>query len=172
VTRLRPRTARTAAAGLVVAAALALTGCSATNPITTLGAYEASDGTGTTVGDVRVLNMLVVTQAEGAPGALTGALANGSREAQTVTLAVGDEEAVRLRVPASGTLLVGAPDAPANYATADLEIAAVDVAPGGLTRLTITTGTGGTVELQVPVLDGTHPAYESIVPTSAPDAGA
>ncbi|UZN04040.1 hypothetical protein [Cellulomonas sp. S1-8] len=169
MTRLRPRTARTAAAGLVLAAALAVTGCSATNPITTIGDYEASDGAGTTVGSVRVQNMLVVAAAEGAPGVLSGALANRGADDEDVTLTVGDSEPVRVTIPASGSVLVGVSDAPARYGTLDVPVASVDTAPGGLTTLTITTSGGGTVELPVPVFDGSLPEYAALVPT--PGAG-
>jgi hypothetical protein len=169
VTRLRPRTARTAA-GLAVVAVLALSGCSATNPIATIADYPPSDGVATTVGDVRALNMLVVAEAEGAPGTLTGALTNRSSQDETVTLTLGGQQ-VRVPVAASSTVLVGAPDAPARYETADVEIAAVDVAPGGLTTVTLATGSGGSVELRVPVLDGKLPEYQALLPgTSATDA--
>ncbi len=168
MTRLRPRTARTAAAGLVATATLVLAGCSATNPITTIGEYEASDGAGTAVGDVRVLNMLVVTEALDAPGVLTGAVKNNGTAAEEVTLQVGDADPVLLRVPASGTVLVGAADAPARYTTADVPVATVDARPGGLTPLTITTGAGGTVELMIPVLDGTLPEYAALLDGATP----
>lgn len=167
MTRLRPRTARTAAAGLVAAAALALTGCSATNPITTIGDYEPSDGSGVTVGSVRVQNMIVIAEAQGSAGVLTGALANRSADDEDVTLTFADGERAQVTVPGSGTVLIGVSDAPAGYETLDVPVGAVDTAPGGLTTLTITTGGGGTVELPVPVLDGSLPEYATLVPTPA-----
>jgi len=168
VTRLRTRTARTAAAGLVAAAALVLTGCSATNPITTIGEYEASDGAGTTLDDVRVLNMLVVAAELDGPGVLTGAVANDSGDAQEVTLQVGDEEPTSLDVPAGGTVLIGTADAPARYTAVDVPVAAVAARPGGLIPLSITTTTGGTVELMIPVLDGALPEYAALLPGATP----
>ena len=165
MTRLRPRTA---AAGLVVAAALVLAGCSATNPITTAVDYEASDGAGTTLGDVRVLNMLVVTEDLGAPGVLSGALANGSGEDEDVTLAVGDAAPVRVTVPAQGTVLIGAAQAPQRYTAVDVPLAEVDARPGGMTTLTIATGSNGTVDLQIPVLDGALPEYAALLPGATP----
>ncbi|MDQ0424739.1 MULTISPECIES: hypothetical protein [Cellulomonas] len=162
MTRLRPRTARTAA-GLAAAAVLALSGCSATNPIATIADYQPSDGVATTVGDVRVLNMIVVAQAEGQPGTLTGALANGSSQDETVTLTIAGEE-VRVPVAASTTVLLGAPDAPPRYETADVEVAAVDAAPGGLTTVTVATASSGSVQLQVPVLNDKLPEYQALLP--------
>ena len=162
MTRLRPRTARTAA-GLAAAAVLALSGCSATNPIATIADYQPSDGVATTVGDVRVLNMIVIAQGEGQPGTLTGALANGSAQDETVTLTISGED-FRVPVAASSTLLLGAPDAPPRYETADVEVAAVDAAPGGLTTVTVATASSGSVQLQVPVLNDKLPEYEALLP--------
>lgn len=177
MTRLRPRTTRAALAGLAVAATLALTGCSATNPITTLGEYDASDGTSTGVGGVRALNLLVVAAAEGAPGVLSGALANRSADDEDVTLTVAGGEPVEVAVAAGTSVLLGVTDAPAGYTTLDVPVAAVDVAPGGLTTVTVATSGGGTVELRVPVLDGTLPEYAALLEsveadTAAPAPGA
>ncbi|MBO3088709.1 hypothetical protein [Cellulomonas dongxiuzhuiae] len=163
MTRLRPRSVRTAAAGLVAAAALTLTGCSATNPITTTWDYAASDGAGASVGEVRVLNMVVVSAEEGAPGVLTGALANGSSDDEDVTLTVGDAEPVSVQVGARQTVLLGVSDAPPRYTTQDVPVAAVDTRPGGLTQLKVTTSTGGTVEFAVPVLDAAQPQYAALL---------
>ena len=170
MTRLRPRTARTAVAGLVVAAALTLTGCSATNPITTIADYDASDGAGAAVGNVRALNMLVVAEAVGEPGVLTGALSNDGAEDEDVTVGIGDDEPVEVTVPGGGTVLVGVGDAPARYATVDVPVTAVDAPPGGLATLRVTTASGGTVELQVPVLDGALPEYAAVLDSIEPGA--
>ena len=164
MTRLRPRTARTAAAGLALAAALALGGCSATNDMTTIADYDASDGAGTTLGDLRIGNLLVLSAAQGEPGVVAGSLSNRGSDTEQVTLAVDGGEPVELEVPAGGTVLMGAPDAPARYGTADVEVAAVASPPGGLVAVTITTGSAGSIEISVPVLDGTLPEYEDLVP--------
>ncbi|MFC0644398.1 hypothetical protein [Cellulomonas phragmiteti] len=163
MTRLRPRPSRAAVAGLVAAAALALTGCSATNPITTLGEYDASDGAGVSVGGVRALNLLVVSAGEGEPGALSGALTNRSADDEEVTLTVAGGEPVEIAVAGGSSVLLGVTDGPARYATTDVPVAAVDTAPGGLTSVTITTSGGGTVELRIPVLDGTLPEYAPLL---------
>lgn len=166
MTRLRPRTARTAAAGLVAAAALVLSGCSATNPIQTIDDYEASDGLAVTVGSVRAQNLIVLAEEDGGPGVLTGALANDSRDDETVTVTVAGSEAVTVPVPGSGTVLLGVTEAHPRYTTADVVVPAVDGAPGGMTGVTLTTRSGGTVEVRVPVLDGTLPEYTGLVPTA------
>lgn len=178
MTRLRPRPSRAAAAGLVAAAALALTGCSATNPITTLGAYDASDGAGISVGTLHAQNLLVVTAGEGEPGVLSGALANRSSDDEDVTLTVSGGEPVELSVRAGGTVLLGATDAPAGFETFDVAVASVDAAPGALTTVTLRTTGGGTAELRVPVLDATLPEYAPLLeaagttPTATPTPSA
>ena len=164
VTRLRPRPARTAVAGLAAVAALALGGCSATNDMTTVADYDASDGAGAALGNLRIGNLLVVAAAEGDPGVVAGSLSNGGSRAEQVTLEVDGGEPVEVEVPAGGTVLMGAADAPARYGTADVEVAAVAAPPGGLVDVTITTGSAGTQELRVPVLDGTLPEYEDLLP--------
>ncbi len=168
MTRLRPRTARTAFAGLAVAAALALTGCSATNPIQTQLDYPPSDGTAATVGDLRVLNLIVIAQEEGGPGTLTGALANGAADDEDVTLLVGGEQAVDVTVPGRSTVLIGVTGTHPRYEAIDVRVTAVDTAPGGTTAVSVSTGSGGTVEIPVPVLDATLPEYADLVPTAEP----
>lgn len=174
MTRLRPRTTRAAVAGLVASAALVLTGCSATNPITTLDGYAASDGTAAQVGAVHALNLIVVAEAEGAPGVLTGALANRSGEDEDVTLTVAGGEPVDVEVPAGSSVLIGVTDAPARYTTTEVPVAAVDAAPGGLVTVTITSGSSGTTEVRVPVLDAALPEYaavlEGVTPAATQDA--
>lgn len=162
MTRLRPRTSR-AAAGLVAVAALALTGCSATNPITTIGAYDASDGAGLQVGDVRALNLIVVAEAEGEPGVLTGALANDAQDAEDVTLTVAGGDPVEVTVAGGSSVLLGVSDAPAGYETLDVPVAAVDTAPGGLTTVTVASSSAGSVDVRIPVLDGTLPEYAELL---------
>ena len=163
MTRLRPRTTRAAVAGLVVVAALALTGCSSTNPITTKADYDASDGMGVRVGDVRAHNLLVVAAEEGGPGVLSGALANSGSETEDVTIGIGDDDPVEVSVPAGGTVLLGVTDAPARYTTADVRVSAVPAPPGGLADVRLTTSRAGTVDVRVSVLDGTLPEYVALL---------
>lgn len=166
MTRPRLRPARPAAV-LGLTAALVLTGCSATNPIQTLGQYDASDGLGAEVGDVQLLNMLVVAEAEGSAGVLSGALSNRSSDDQDVTLTVAGGEPVDLDVAAGSSVLLGATDAPTGYTSEQVGVDAVDAPPGGLTTLTVTTSRGGTVKIQVPVLDGTLPEYAALLDSVA-----
>jgi hypothetical protein len=46
---------------------------------------------------------------------------------------------------------------------------AIDVPPGGLVPVTLSTPEDGSIDVQVPVLDGTLPEYASDVPTAPED---
>jgi hypothetical protein len=152
---------RTAAAlsGLGV---LALAGCSATNPITTAEAYNVVDGVQAELGgDVSAHNLLVFTSEEGAAGTMSGALANKSREDVEVELAPQGADPVTIDVPAGGTVLLGDEDGE------DVDLESVEAAPGAHLTITATTQAGGSIDIPVPVFDGTLPEYSEIVPEAS-----
>ena len=168
MTSPRPRTLRAAALVVGVAVAgLTLAGCSATNPITTQNEYSSSDGVRFTLGDVRGSNLHVLVAAEGDPGTLQGGLINDSREDRSVTLAIGDEETV-VELGPKETVLLGVSDAE-EEGYAEVTFAAIETPPGGLVAVTISTPEDGSIDVQVPVLDGTLPEYASQVPTAPTD---
>lgn len=159
----RSRTsARTVAAGSVaVGAVLAavLSGCSATNPITTEKPYSASDGVRATLGPVTAENLLLVAAEADAPGALQGALSNRGDDAVAVLVGVGGATQ-RVWLESGQTVLLGGSQGEeAVFTTPD--------APGATTELTLSTDADGTETFQVPVLDGTLPEYADLVPTEA-----
>lgn len=166
MTSLRPRTRRLLAltAGAAVAGVV-LAGCSATNPMTTENQYSASDGVRFTLGEVRGTNLLVLSEGKGAIGRLEGALVNDGDEDQVVTLTFGDADPTTLPLGPRETLLL---DGSEEDGHANVVITAVEVAPGAVAPLTVKTGTGGSITLDVPVLDGSLPEYASAVPTPAP----
>lgn len=165
MTSPRPRTLRAAALVVGVAVAgLTLAGCSATNQITTEDEYSASDGVRATIGDVRASNLLVLTAAEGDPGTLQGGLINQGTEDRSVTLAIGEEETV-VELGPRETVLLGVSDAE-DEGFAEVTFPAIEAPPGGLVPVTISTPEGGSIVVQVPVLDGTLPEYASQVPTA------
>lgn len=154
------RRPRVLAVGLAAAAlAAGLTACSATNPLQTSEEYDAADGVGTTLGDVRAVNLLVVTAGEGEPGVLLGGIANDGAESEQVTLTVDGTEST-VRVPSGGVVTFG------GEAGETFDIDTVSAAPGALTTVRIETGSAGSDELEVPVLDGTLPEYADLVPTA------
>ena len=142
----------------LVAAVLALAGCSATNPIQTDHPYAASDGVQVRLGDVRAENLLAVTTAAGAPGALSGALVNSGTSDADVTLTVGDTS-TDVTVPAGSSVLIGT----GSDTGEKVPLPTVTAAPGALLDVTLATPTAGSVHVQVPVLDAADPQYTAVV---------
>ena len=167
MTSPRPRTRRLrAATGLAVAglaAALTLTGCSATNQITTEQDYNSSDGTGAKVGDIKAINFLIVSEGKGEPGTLIGALENRGADDAAVKIAL-DSDTVDVAVPGGDTVLLSAPGGNSDE-DEDVVFESIPEPPGAVVPVTITTRDAGSVTLQVPVLDGTLPEYADSVPS-------
>jgi hypothetical protein len=141
-----------------LAAVVALAACSGGSPLTALKPYAASDGLQVTAGDVRGLNLILLTRGEGEPAALTGTLDNASTSNATATLGVAGTS-VTLEVPAGSSVRLGLADgdtpvvAPASPA-----------APGLVATVELTVG-GTTTKSPVPVLDGTLPEYAAVLTT-------
>lgn len=159
----RPRLLWVAAA----ACAVVLAGCS---PIQTQRAYAPGDGVRAEVGEqVRAENLMVVTEAEGEPGVLLGALTNVGDAATDVTLAVGGASET-IALEAGQTVLLSSPDATerASLGIVDVVIDAVPAPPGALTDVELATPESGSVTVAVPVLDGTLSQYADLLPTPQP----
>ena len=146
---------RIAAAAALVAA---LTGCSITNPIQTQVLYAASDGARITLGEsIEAENFLLLTEAEGEPGALIGAVTNrGDAEAEVLIDIDGAGRHV-VTVPAGDSIRLVGDDV--------LRFDAVETMPGATAPITISTGAEGAVSATVPVLDGSLPEYAEVLAT-------
>lgn len=154
------RGARIIALGAVAATgALLLAACS---PTTTTLNYDASDGVGVSVlgeenRDLRGINLLVVSAAEGEAGTVVGALANETAQDAAFTLEAPGASPVTLDVPAGGTVYLGTETGEA------VALDTVDAAPGGYLDAVLSVG-GDSKEFQLPVLDGTLPEYAELLP--------
>lgn len=136
--------------------ALVLGACSATNPMTTMANYDASDGVSVEVGDLDVRNVLVLAAEEGGPGTLVAAATNRGADQLTARLTVEGATAT-VRLDARETVVLG-PEQDRS-----LEIDAVGVRPGGFVDVEIQAD-AGTTTLRAPVLDGSLPEYADLVP--------
>lgn len=152
----RPRHAVVTATASAVAAGLLLTGCSATNPITTMNNYEASDGVGADLGDLSLVNLIVLSGGEGKPGTVVGAVTNDG-DATRVELVVDGQQAGSFRVASGSTVLLGTEDGE------QVEVDEVAEPAGAFVDVTVTSGAGSTT-VAVPVLDGTLPEYSEYAP--------
>ncbi|WP_275005676.1 hypothetical protein [Promicromonospora iranensis] len=154
------RGARTIALAAVSATgALLLAACS---PTTTTLNYDPSDGVGVSVlgeenRNLRGINLMVVSAAEGEAGNLLGALANETAEDASFTLEAPGASPVTVDVPAGGTVYLGTESGEA------VELDAVGAAPGNYVAATLTVGSDSK-EFQLPVFDGTLPEYADYVP--------
>ena len=141
-----------------VALLLVLAGCSATNPIQTDHPYPPADGVLVQVGDVRAENLLVVSTAAGAPGALSGALVNDGGVATDVTISVGSWS-TKIAVPAESSVLIGTGSSIGER----VPVPTVTAPPGALLDPLLSTPAAGTVHVQVPVLNGANPQYTAVL---------
>jgi hypothetical protein len=160
--------ARVTVVGVAVAALL--TGCSATNPATIETPYPAGDGTAAELENaatgetVKLRNFLLVTTAVGAPGAVSGAIANEGRDAVQVRLTISDGRdpstarvlgQTMVDVAGGGLTMVG----PGGTR---LDIPQVTVGPGRTLVVTAAT-TGGSTSFPLPVLAAVR-EYATITP--------
>ncbi|MFC8599475.1 MULTISPECIES: hypothetical protein [unclassified Isoptericola] len=155
------RPARTVAAASVMAGALLLAACS---PTITTKPYAPSDGVRVNLTDqVRGINLMVVSEGEGEPGNLLGAVANDSAEDVDVVLTAEGADPLSVTVPAGGTIYLNADQEGAQVE--DPQIAAVAAQPGGDLDATLS-GAGVDQDFFLPVMDGTLPEYKDYVPSA------
>jgi hypothetical protein len=154
------RGARTIALAAVSATgALLLAACA---PTTTDLNYDPSDGVGVSVlgeenTDLRGINLMVVSAAEGEAGNVLGALANETVEDASFTLEAPGAAPVTLEVPAGDTVYLGTETGEA------VQLDAVGAAPGDYLDAVLTVGSDS-MEFQLPVFDGTLPEYADHLP--------
>ncbi|MFE5310492.1 hypothetical protein [Isoptericola sp. NPDC056605] len=156
------RPARLVAAASVMAGALLLAACS---PTITTKPYAPSDGVRVNLTDqVRGINLMIVSEGEGEPGAVLGALANGSAEDVDFVLAAEGAEPISLTVPAGQTIYLSA-DQVSDQAV-DAQLGTVATHPGGDLDATLS-GAGTDENFFLPVMDGTLPEYAAWVPNTS-----
>ncbi len=163
-----PRAQRALRGAAVLAASLALGGCTFVNPQTTQEPYVVSDGQGVSLGEVRVASLLVVAEEEGQPGRLVARIVNGTPDEQRVTI-TGEGLDETVTAPPQETVAIGEPG---DEDAVDIIIDAVSRRPGQLVELTLVREGGETLEVGVPVLDGSLEQYAPYLPTAEPTGGA
>ncbi len=147
----------------IAGAALAVTGCSAVNPITTSQKYAASDGLQADLGSVTALNLLLVSEGDGEQAVLIGALYNHTADVVTVQISIDGSQIQSVDVPAFTTATLGTGES-------DEVVAGVaSAAPGFIADVSMRTVDAGLVQTPVPVVDGTLPEYQMVL-DGLPDA--
>lgn len=154
---------RTRAVASVAVAALVLLGTSACNfiaPQATLEQYDPSDGTSATVGDVRVLNAIALTE-DGESANLIASVINTSNSRVQLKLQYqsgSDKVDTNVTVGPGETRNLGSDDG------LDITLQGIDARPGDLLPVYLQYGDADGKQLLVPVLDGTLPEYAELLP--------
>lgn len=150
------------AAGLALVGALSA--CSVFSVGETQRPYDPSDGVRVAVGDVQLLNLLVITE-DGQDGNLLGSANNASDEDIDVTLqyeSAGEKQDVTFEVPARTTLHFGQGE------EGQFLLPAIDALPGSVLAVYVQYGTTPGKQIDVPVLDNRLPEYSELLPTPTP----
>jgi hypothetical protein len=156
------KTRGAASAILVGAVLLTTTGCGLFAPQATLIQYEPSDGTAGTVSDVDVRNVIALSE-DGTDVSLVFTAINPNDRGLNITAqftdGAGEKKSERFYVPANSSASFGGVDDDETVLLQD-----VDVVVGSLLPVYLQFGDEPGTQLQVPVLDGSLPEYEDLVP--------
>lgn len=158
-TPLSPLVSRRLAPLAAIGAAIALAGCQTQSPIQTDVPYQPADGVAVDLGSVQIRNLVVIADAKGGPGVLSGAVVNRGGTSERITIASEGGTPVTLEASAYQAESISQ-DSPA-------QLASVPVAPGDVLTLTVQSERSGINVVQVPVLPATG-YYETFKPSEAP----
>ncbi|MFF1573129.1 hypothetical protein ACFVWR_10295 [Leifsonia sp. NPDC058292] len=149
---------------LALAVAFGTAGCGFIAPQATTKHYDASDGVSGNVGQIDVRNAIIITDAKnGSVGNLVVTLVNNDSKSHSVAIQAGNEASATTRVTVQpGQVKVLGRDPRAE--TGNVFISNFDALPGSLFNVYFQYGSETGVKLQVPVLDGQLPEYNSLVP--------
>ena len=157
--------ARLAVSAVLVALVMAgTTGCTFMTPQATTQSYDASDGIGTTVGDIRVNNALLVTE-DGKNASLVISLQNSSDFGAQVT--VQYENAKKTKV--NDSIFVNSRSVTSLGAdgTSSVVLTGIDAPAGALFPVFIQYGDETGKQLWLPVLTA-EGAYAGLAPSPTP----
>ena len=156
-----------ASVALAGALLLGTTGCTLGAVTGTLVHYQPSDGVAANVGDVKVRNLIGLSD-NGEDVSLVMTIINSGTSAAAVDFqyedSSGTKSTITVTVPGSSSLHVGG--------TGDEDTRAVlrdaGVVIGGLVNVYVQYGSNQGQQVKVPVLDGATEAYSTLLPTPLP----
>ena len=147
---------------LGTAVLLTATGCNFLAPQATTYEYDAGDGVSANTGDLEIRNVFIVSE-DGKDGNLIAAIINSDTEAAaTRRIEVGEDGKggkTTVRVPAAGLVSLGG-----EAGEDPILLEGINAKPGTVLPMYFQSGDGEGELVLVPVLDGTLPYYEGLVP--------
>ena len=156
------------AASIVLASALVLgtSGCTLSAITGTLVHYQPSDGTAATVGNIKVRNLIGLSE-NGDDISLLMTIVNTGDNAISVNFqyddANGEKSTITIAVPGDSSVQIGGGG---DADEAILREAGATV--GGLVPVYVQYGSQPGKLVQVPILDGATPAYADLIPGPLP----
>ena len=145
----------------LAAGTVALSGCMQFSPMTTELHYDPADGVSTTLGDLAVHDLLVVSAAKGDPGVVSGYVVNSGDEKLVLQIKGPNAVATQTTVPAHGTVQLQGGDTPT------VQLSTTTVRPGAMLDLQLKTAGHGSNTVPVPVLLPRE-YYSGVTPTPEP----
>jgi len=142
-------------------------GLGACAPVHTLDLFDPSDGVGADLeGEVKATNLLILTEGQGEQGTLVGSLTNLTYDPLTVEVEVEDAEVITVDLSPQQTayLTPGEPKFDNRTIAVDALVNSVAAPPGSTADVTLTTPSGGAINVDVPVLDGSIEPYDQFLP--------
>lgn len=148
-----------ASVAVAVLGLLGTSACTFTAPQATTEDYAPSDGTATTVGDVKILNAILLTE-DGEEANLVASVVNQSNSRVQLKLQykAGSEDIDEQFAVGAGEVQMLGGDG------LDLTLQDIDAKPGDLFPIYMQYGDAEGKQLMVPVIDGTLPEYENLLP--------
>lgn len=137
---------------IALVGAVALTGCSYVNPITTDKPYAPADGLQAQIGEVHASNLIIVTTGVDKPASLIGSLYNSGPEDVDIDFSMDRKDLRTVSVPAGAQVQLGIEGDAAVVGVAP-------VAPGAIANLAIQSDATGVTTTPVPVVDGTQAEF-------------
>ncbi len=135
-------------AAAIAAGSSLLAGCQLLSPRQTDEMYDAGDGVSTNVGAIELRNLVIVSEKEGAPGVVSGAVGNPTAEAVTLSFTGSGEGGapVQVSIPAHSTLNL-------SSGTSKVVMPVIAERPGAMTLSTVSSAQAGNSPVSVPVLE-------------------
>ena len=147
-----------ASVALAATIVLGATGCNLVSAQSTTKAYDPSDGVSVSVGDLRLNNLIVLTD-DGVDGNLIFTVSNRGGP-HSVTLQYGDDVTVTTIVDGNTSTVFGGENDP-------IALPDIDSEPGSVMPLFVQYGDETGKEVLVPVLDGTISPYDEFLPEAS-----